>query len=88
LWPGQKTDGQLLTSSSGSAEKRDGPAAIELTPDSKRMVRLNGKEGARDRARWQMARAEKQRSRHSEAGSEDYAPALLEKLATASASVL
>jgi hypothetical protein len=62
--------------------------AIELTPDSNWLTKLNGKEGARERARWQMARAQKQREWRSETCLDDYAPALLEKLATASASVL
>jgi hypothetical protein len=62
--------------------------AIEPTPDSNRLARLNGKESSREHARSQMGRAQKQRARHSEPGSDAYAPALLEKLATASASVL
>jgi hypothetical protein len=45
-------------------------------------------EGTREHALRQMARAQNQRVRHSESGSDDYAPAPLEKLATASASVL
>jgi hypothetical protein len=45
-------------------------------------------EGTRERARRQMAHAQNQRLRHSESCSDDYAPAPLEKLATASASVL